>query len=64
MEENNAAYTDPRFSDSEERSAEKRVDQAFERSGFGLGALVALALVVRFVLCEPAPSRRAIGVQI
>ena len=48
-----AAYTDPRFSDSEERSAEQRVDEAYERSGIvgiGLGALVALALVMGFVL--------------
>jgi hypothetical protein len=45
-----AVYTDPRLSDSEERSAERRVDAAFERSRFGLGALVALALVMGFAI--------------
>ena len=48
-----AVYTDPRFSDNEERSAGQRVDEAYGRSGIvgiGLGALVALALVMGFVL--------------
>ncbi len=43
-----ALWSDPRF--SEERRAEQRVDQAFERSGFGLGALLALALVMGFAV--------------
>ena len=64
-----AVYTDPRFSDSEERSAERRVDEAYEKSGFGLGSLVALALVMGFVLFAavtelghptgPAPTKLA-----
>ena len=45
-----AVYTDPRFSNSEESSAERRVDEAFEKSGFGLGSLVALALLMGFIL--------------
>ncbi len=45
-----AVYTDPRFSNSEESSAERRVDEAFEKSGFGLGSLVALAFVMGFIL--------------
>ena len=45
-----AVYTDPRFSDGEERSAERRVDQAYERSGVGFGSLIGLALLMGFVL--------------
>jgi hypothetical protein len=45
-----AVYTDPRFSDSEERSAEQRVDDAYERSGIGPGSLVIFAIAVGLVL--------------
>jgi hypothetical protein len=64
-----AVNTDPRFSDSEERSAEDRVDQAYETSGIGLGSVVALALLMGFVLFAavtelghptgPAPTKLA-----
>ena len=64
-----AAYTDPRFSDSEERNAERRVDEAYEKSGFGFASLIALALVMGFALFAavtelghptgPAPTRWA-----
>ena len=45
-----AVDTEPRFSDSEERSAEQRVDQAYERNGFGLGSLILLAAAVGLIL--------------
>ena len=45
-----AVYTDPRFSDSEERSADQRVDRAYERSGISLLALVFLAFATGLIL--------------
>lgn len=45
-----AVDIEPRFSDSEERSAEQRVDQAYERNGFGFASLIALALIMGFAL--------------
>ena len=37
-----AVYTDPRFSNSEERSAERRVDEAFEKERVRFGIACSL----------------------
>jgi hypothetical protein len=45
-----AVYTDPRFSDSEWRLVEKRVDNAYEKSGLGPGLIMIFAVALALVL--------------
>ena len=45
-----ALWSDPRFSDSENRSAEQRVDDAFERSGIGPGMMMILGAAFGLVV--------------
>ncbi len=45
-----ALWSDPRFSDSEDRNAEQRVDDAFERSGIGPGMMMILGAAFGLVV--------------
>ncbi|MFA5957589.1 hypothetical protein [Hyphomicrobium sp.] len=50
MEENMALWSDPRFSDTEKRMQEQRVDDAFERSGIGPGFMMILGAAFGLVI--------------
>ncbi len=50
MEENMALWSDPRFSDTEKRMQEQRVDDAFERSGIGPGFMMILGAAFGLVV--------------